>query len=967
MRRLYITSPIPLVDIVKTNISNIIEVSFEALNSLWSRFLNDLNTIAQSIFEALSMRRSQCIDRPECRARLLADSIASFIKHLIVVPLVPPPATKKALHIPHPQDIFLLYAILKGYCKYSSNDRIVCSLFEALDELLVGEHVTELSESMDKVREAVTSLNSIIGSNTFSLIFDPYSALEEEQTRVCRDENVYRLGLIRCIPADTRPGLNSSSLLVHALLTSALARLIFEHRAQAITNKDLAIEVVRLAALLHDVGKPLAWYETFTKGSYISHVSDTVLDRVWTSIGNFERLLGVDVWVYVRVLVKCHHSDNVVACVESEIKRLAPSAKPWPIGVIAEMAKAIVLADKISSAIDRVISSIESKRAEIEKLANVKWQDMADIFVHDERSWRWLIRADDSLVERIAKAVAQSIMSEPGVAGAGGEEAIEGVAIGVADVREIQRFINREDLRTLIGGSVAVDTTSLVIVPALVMKVLDLNIEHILYSGGGVVNFLLKSGSIKSVGEAYASISEKARWLPGVVFVESELLSDWRASARKLFTKLAVAKMLPPQSKLLSIHLTDLGVGIACELCGRGPAVEKVEPQKLLVCSVCKALRALGDNFYVQTKLGVLREVGYEVPSNNVSIVMKHLMEWLSGHERWSYGEGLNIAVLYADMNLGGLFFANSLSMSEAFTKSVLVDYALKKALYTALKAVKHTYGNDIASRCYAGILYAGGDDLLAIAPSTVAPLLVLYTALVFWSVIGSRQLSIAIASAKPRQNIWNIIDTAKKMLDEAKDFIRREAKSFEDLKTFAGVVTIIYSDRQLLPVYIEAAEAYRSTGMSSQPLILRVEPVDGFRFSKGFNSLISVLNLFSFREITGVRDLLDAVNQGKDVCIQASNEVEDFIREVYHMAKTHGTKAEDMPVRAAVYAVNYCIKVKNTEFGYKLRELLTSVISDFNKFVPKDSKSGLPGFFPLYDLYLMQKVLEGLKCLDKR
>jgi hypothetical protein len=204
-------------------------------------------------------------------------------------------------------------------------------------------------------------------------------------------------------------------------------------------------------------------------------------------------------------------------------------------------------------------------------------------------------------------------------------------------------------------------------------------------------------------------------------------------------------------------------------------------------------------------------------------------------------------------------------------------------------------------------------------------------------------------------------------MLDEAKDFIRKEAKSFEDLKTFAGVVTVIYSDRQLLPAYIEVAKAYRSTGMSSQPLILRAEPVDGFGFSKGFNSLISVLNLFSFKEIVGVRDLLEAVNQGKDVCIQASSEVEDFVREVYHMAKANGTKAEDMPIRAAVYAVNYYIKVKNTEFGYKLRELLTSVISDFNKFVPKGSKSGLPGFFPLYDLYLMQKVLEGLKCLGKR
>lgn len=86
MRKLFVTSPISLVDFETSTISNVIEVDLEVLISLWSRFLNDLNTIAHSINEALAKHSSQCINRPECRAGLLADAIVSFIKHLAVVP-----------------------------------------------------------------------------------------------------------------------------------------------------------------------------------------------------------------------------------------------------------------------------------------------------------------------------------------------------------------------------------------------------------------------------------------------------------------------------------------------------------------------------------------------------------------------------------------------------------------------------------------------------------------------------------------------------------------------------------------------------------------------------------------------------------------------------------------------------------------------------------------------------------------
>lgn len=958
MRKLFVTSPISLVDFETSTISNVIEVDLEVLISLWSRFLNDLNTIAHSINEALAKHSSQCINRPECRAGLLADAIVSFIKHLAVVPPAPPPKNRRVPLIVHPTDLFLLYTILKRYCTYASEDEI-CASFRAIEELLVGRNINELPGSLDEVRKTMTSLTNVIGSSAYTLIFDPYTAHEEDHTRVCRDKSVYRLGLIRCIPADTRPGLSSSSLLVHALLTSAIARLIFE--SEAVVSKDLAIEVVRLAALLHDVSKSIAWYETFTKSVYVSHVSDEVLDKVWSSLPSFEKLLGSDLLMYIRALIKCHHSEDAEKCIQSELSKFEHLTKPWPIGVLAQMAKAIASADRISSAIDRLKRIIEERRSEIEKLANVKWQDIADLFADDKRSWMWLLKAEQDLVERVAKAIAQSVMSEHSLAAVDGE-VIKGIAIGIADIREIQKFIDREDLRTLIGGSVAVDMITLTIIPALLVKELGLNIEHILYAGGGVVNFLIRGSSdeIKRLRDAYAELSEIAQWLPDATFVASELLNDWRATMRRLFTRLAIAKMTPSATEAKKLHLTDLGIGIRCEICGKRPAVTGIESLNVVACKSCQLLRSLGDNFYVNVKLTVLRDVGYNVPSE---AVMKYLMEWLSGHRIWELGESLNIAVLYADMNLGGLFFANSLSISEAFTKSTLVDYALKKALYTALVAVRYAYGDDVLTRCYTGILYTGGDDLLAIIPSSVAPLVALYVSVVFWSIIGSRQLSIAIASAKPKQNVWNVIDTAKRLLDEAKSFVRREVKSLDELKTVVGVVTVIYSNRQLLPAHIDVVHTYRDMGLSLQPLILRIELSNGFRFRKGYNSYTTILNLFSTPRLTSVRDLLEALKDGRPVCIQASNDVEDFIREVYHIARTRSARAEVIPIIAAVYATNYYIKIRNTDFGSKLKEeFLTPLINDLGRHRKVWSKAS--GFFPLYDTYLIQKVLEGLTCV---
>jgi len=983
MRNIYITSPVPIVNLTDGVVDHVIEVNPEIMYRLWSKFLNDLNKIAVSIYLALINSNSKCLESRTCRARLLTDVIVAFMKHLITVPLVPPLEQKSIIrheYILHPQEMSIFYAILRGYCTYTSDD--ICRLFTLIENLLTSTQsgdlpgVEDLPLHYDRLSEAVVILKKVIGEEAYNLIFNVLDVLEENHTEVCRNEEVYRLGLLRCVPADTRPGLNTSSLITHMLLTSAIAYLI---KIQSETSHDLGDVIIRLAGILHDIGKPIAWYKTFTKGHYVSHVNEEVLDEVWTKLGDFKKLLDAEVWSYVRAIVRCHHENESGKCIEGELKRFGVNVAAETIGMLTKLSNYIIQADRISSNTDRIESLILSVLKDIESRSGVSEEELKEGYKESPNAWYWWLRRSDEDVRKIAKAITEVVISEDAQMRLSDHvkelSVVKHVNIGIIDIRGIQEYINRETFRALIGGSIAVDITTLAIIPSVLIKVLGLNLEHILYAGGGTVEVLIpQDGRLENVFKKYYSnLMKRALWLPAISCAEVSLKNDWRVTSRELISTLAAVKLVPARTDRDNIKLTELRVGMVCEVCGREPA-KKLEGKEVysdyLMCDVCNALWNFGENFYVRSKLELLRSVGYgeadklleEVKSGKL---MKYLMEWLSGSTEWFRGEGTNIATIKADMNLGGLFMANSLSISEAFTKSVLIDYALKKSLYIALEAIKDVYGRDKLIRTFVGIMYAGGDDLLMIAPAGISPLLTLYATTVFWSIIGSRQLSIAIGVAKPKQNVWNVIDTTTEFLKISKDYIRSKVRKLSDLINIVGILSIAYSDKQLLPAYADVLERYEVQGLTTQPLILKVSNGNGFQFARGMNVFTQLLTLFTDDRINSVKDLIGSVYQGSNIpCLDRSyvGEVIDYVREVYTASRSKSRSRDELLLTIAVYSVNYDVKLRKSEyevsriFSEKLGEFLQSIFSELER----ERK------LPLYDLYLLAKLLEEEECVNR-
>ena len=75
-------------------------------------------------------------------------------------------------------------------------------------------------------------------------------------------------------PQDTRPGPNASKLIPHLLATSAIAYSIWMSRAgqdRGGEQLELELAVLRLACLLHDIGKPESWCTMTAYGPQVKH------------------------------------------------------------------------------------------------------------------------------------------------------------------------------------------------------------------------------------------------------------------------------------------------------------------------------------------------------------------------------------------------------------------------------------------------------------------------------------------------------------------------------------------------------------------------------------------------------------------------------------------------------------------------------------------------------------------------
>jgi hypothetical protein len=571
-------------------------------------------------------------------------------------------------------------------------------------------------------------------------------------------ELVYRLWI--AFPADTRPGYNTSSLLAHTLMTSAIAWALAA--AGGRSGRELA--VLRLSALLHDLGKAVNPEKHYEASEELARwLLQGILD---------ERALGE-----VLREVREHHLR------ESELRE----------------------ADRLASSADRLEKLVEGaiggKIGRMEQLLGGKrdeWGFWRSVWERREELSREGLAAEDplrELTEEFLKGAPEAARREEP-----GWEAREELSLVLVDVASIQDFVLRsQEIRVVAAASHLVE----LVVHAHFLEFLRSNgvrapPEAVLYAGGGNILLLLPSSLAGRVGElADLYIRQYAR--PLRLVVAAAPFMDYYPAASAELSRRMYEEKHKVELRSEPSYQGPSGQGL-CGMCYSDWATTRIPERDVNVCETCKKLYEAGSEMHFKPKwerlvrIGrlrfvpkeVFREEQEEVPWSEVS---KYIMEVIAGHEPKEVREGRfkqvrDYAVVKFDGNAMTSFMLEALSFTDAIERSFRIDVALKRAYFRALEAlyegVKKAADADAAerevARVYLGTIYMGGDDGFLLAPSWAAVPLAHFIAEEFSRQLGlERGLRVAVAAGSARMSLWALLDCASSIMGKAGDVLRRQ------------------------------------------------------------------------------------------------------------------------------------------------------------------------------------------------
>jgi len=602
-----------------------------------------------------------------------------------------------------------------------------------------------------------------------------------------------------CLPADTRPGPNVSSLLAHQMLTSAISWALAvndEHRRSAVD--PLRVAELRLAAILHDLGKPF---------DYRNHIDRSVKIAEWLLGGLGEEVLPRSELEQLVDFIARHHESS-----ETDEGR-----------ILAE-------ADKIASSIDRVGELSKSVLAgELRDLSQKFRLDLGDAYRSGEPGWRFwsrLERERPGSIEELTRTFVVRLREMlghftklPDFAEVGHPRRYDEIKLGLVDLGGIQNFITGfSDLRCVEAASLIVDCIVMAQVPLIIRRVFQdegywYPVEAILYAAGGIVEYLVPSAFSEKVKERLRRFGELvSKSLDLEVRVADTCLYDsYPHLKRELEEKMRAEKnmsvagavTLRIDSSSAGFQRSGLRLCRACYL--RPEAREEAIPPGY--CERCGKLYNLGTNIHFKIryespmKIRCGGEVREAVPEKSFGerweTVSEYVMELISGHDMQEVNvkrdggdvEWRDLAVIKVDGNLMGAFMASAISIADAYERSIRIDLSLKRAfesglaeIYGAVSSTGDGLENEAMKTVhsiYLGLLYMGGDDSLIVCPAWTAPALSAALGVEFSANMGEcRGLGIGVAVGKCRANIWSLIDAANALVEEAKKVGRRNPSS---------------------------------------------------------------------------------------------------------------------------------------------------------------------------------------------
>lgn len=872
----------------------------------------------------------------EKKVKAIGDFIVAFFK----IPLNPPlyPRYEEAIHFPTPQEYYWLWVLSRHITAFRDE---IWSKYGNLVELIKVLH--------DRLGDlaALTGVSGLISEANLDRVFN----------------------ITIKLPSDTRPGLNTSKLIIHSLATSALA--VCKGICRGLSGLDL--EILRLASLLHDLGKPGQWFSEDPARTSHARLSGNIAEKLLKDI------LDPGVVEEIKTLVTYHHECDSIS--DPKLKMLCR--------ILRE-------ADTDSSVIDRVVEVIADTVA---KELNIDVDRAITMLKGTGVSvWNFWLSIGDDKVKAVTNVVAKKLSQEPlKIRKLTRADTVRDVKVVFCDMRKIQEFIHVESLRSLAVRSYIVDLATIYAIPRAAIEVFNVNPENIVYAGGGFAIVIIPDVADELVEKFKQKYIDTCGFIEGesiapkITIASSDLYVDWRFTFEKTIEKLTVEKHV-----INRVEPSELiGFEKPCEICGRRPAI------KDNMCQVCKKLEEVATETYFPRKLKALTETyGYTTLSWNV--LKEWIIEWLAGNTIDEKTGGIsdekvfNVSMVKIDGNFMGTFMGDAISVSDAFERSVRIDRALKKGLHRTLHLLKQSInllkevsdveekilakmGEHGFTRLYTGVLYVGGDDALILMPAWLTLPASLYIAYWFWRELGGvRQLSIGIASGKPKHNIWGLLEAATYMLnDVCKDSFREElrkifrvpgdaGKVIEELKKTVAVLGFVYTEQQNLMRSI--AEDIVSNPLVKQPYVLRY-------CSGGLGRLRDVRDIFSIvladrcvRERSLEKELRKlfveayiAFHKAREDKEHVTADVRDVIHEVHAIASKFG----DVRANTRMYLASLSIYVarqrardipRKKKIYAKIADYLAEVVSAL---VQRriGVEEALP---PFYDMYLVTKLLMG-------
>jgi HD superfamily phosphodiesterase len=815
--------------------------------------------------------------------RYLLDALIFYLRSILIIDPIPK---------------YIIEKIIGGKAK----DHI-SSPTALLKCLIINEFRSHLDRNIDKIEEFENIIYKINGKEKIKTVYiKQLSKLDDLASKLLEDPSILDF------PADTRPGSNTSSLILHMLTVSAIAISIYMYRNANVRDED--IQILRLVALFHDIGKIKDWY--YHKSESAKFLSEIFKDK---TEGEAKEIIEKAV-----TLIKEKEDDELYKIFKSADK-IASASDRMPF-IVSQVLKDSQLLD------DRLKEDIYKRSDD--------WEFWKQFTLDQKKELTEEFCKNVSNIEKIIELLEQTNELS-------NEIFNNEIYIARLDFKGIQSFIKSNNLKVMNGASRLVDLAIFTILPFILCyrNRIGLYPENILYNGGGNITIVIPANKEKELKDF---IDKDAPWpvRGNIRYVGSYLYKSFIKTNKEIDDMLACDKLkVCEEGKGIDYNLYEL-----CKSCGN-KAIVKVSSnyyeEEKEMCKECQKKFREGDNYHFKYKINMLKLVDN---NDDKDKLLKNILEYIAGHDIEEIKSGIqeykDMALIKFDSNLMGQLMASSISLTDAFERSIRIDYSIKQAFLSFLNKLIDKKLDKYAKRIIMGLQYIGGDDGLIIVPSTISVPFALHIINEYYLNMGKRStLSVGIAIAKPKHPIQLLKDGVEYLLNKAKDNARQysyDIYKYVNKEEFKGALAFYVADggkindESLEFIFNKLSEE----GLTIQPYLVTTN-------TNSINRLLNIISNDNSDDLKKYIDLLLSYLDNNEIALKKD-------------------KREEMKnIR------NACLKSIQVNVGYyndlKLKIVYSIKESHDNNLIGNIVKNLLfveqNGYkFALYDLYMLLKAL---------